>query len=128
MASVSDVLKEKCPPLGVDFALDCIGSPESVEAALASLTPWGTYVLAGIPAKTTTKDLTIGQLITGQRLTGALFGGYKSRNGVQELVAKYVAGQLPIDSLVTNRFKLDEITQALQLVKERKAIKSIVLF
>lgn len=114
---------------GLDYAFECVGSVKTLEAALSSLSPWGTLVIVGLPPKATKLSFSVGKLLAGQRIIGSCVGGYKSRAGVQQLTEKYVSGELAvIDHLITHQFKLDQINEAFEHLKSGKSIRSVILF
>ncbi|CAG2178353.1 unnamed protein product, partial [Oppiella nova] len=61
-------------------------------------------------------------LLSGQKLTGSFFGGYKPREGIEYLVNKYMNGNLNLDLFITNKIKLDDINQGFDLMRNGKAI------
>jgi S-(hydroxymethyl)glutathione dehydrogenase/alcohol dehydrogenase len=67
-------------------------------------------------------------LITGRRVAGASFGGAKGRDRVPELVDRYLGGDLDLESLVTNRVKLDQVNDAFEAMERQEGIRTVITF
>jgi len=113
---------------GLDYAFECIGNVRTLETALSSLSLWGTLMIIGLSPKGTQLPFSVGKLQSGQRIIGGFFGGYRSREGVEELTEKYVTGNLEINDLITHQFKLDQINEAFDHLKSGKSIRSVIIF
>ena len=121
------------PCSGVDFAFDCIG------AAVGQVVPslrnkrWGSNeravaVLVGIP--TAALDVDIGDLLMHEKhLTGSIGGTCHPEQDFPIFMDWYRQGVLDLDSLVTQRFALDEINDAVDALENgRIAGRSILVF
>lgn len=58
--------------------------------------------------------------MTGRVWKGTAFGGWKSRDGVPELVEKYLAKKIKVDEFVTHTMSLNDINKAFDLMHEGK--------
>jgi S-(hydroxymethyl)glutathione dehydrogenase / alcohol dehydrogenase len=67
-------------------------------------------------------------LITGRRVAGASFGGAKGRDRVPELVDRYLAGDLDLESLVTNRVTLDQVNDAFEAMERQEGIRTVITY
>jgi S-(hydroxymethyl)glutathione dehydrogenase / alcohol dehydrogenase len=89
---------------GADYTFEATGSVgvmrQAVEAARMG---WGLCTIAGVAGKGEVLEIVPRFLITGRRVAGASFGGAKGRDRVPELVDRYLAGDLDLDSLVSRR-------------------------
>ncbi len=92
------------------------------------MTPWGTLLVVGLGPPGNKVEATVSELLFGKKITGGYFGNRKSREANQQLVDKYAAGKLPIDHLITHRFKLEEINDAFDLLKAGKTLRAIIEF
>jgi Zn-dependent alcohol dehydrogenase len=113
---------------GIEYAFDCIGNQEVLNSGVKSLTPWGTQLVVGLGPPGNKVEATVSELLFGKTITGGYFGNRKSREANQQLVDKYVAGKLPIDQLITHRFKLEQINDAFDLLKAGKTLRAIIEF
>jgi len=47
---------------------------------------------------------------------------------VPRLVALYQAGRLKLDELITGRYPLEQINQAIEAVERGKALRNVIIF
>lgn len=115
-------------PLGVDFALDCVGDAALARQALEMTNmAWGKAVCVGVlRAGESVETLPI-NLMLGRQWTGSLMGGAK-RGDIARFVDLYRAGDLLLDDLVTHRLTLDEINRGFDLMRSGEAVRSVVTF
>ena len=108
------------PISGVDYAFDCIGAAEVARQIVPSLRGqamgsnlFSTGVFVGIPRGTF--ELSPGDLILHEkRLAGSLGGSAHPERDFPEYLDWYARGLLDLDVLVSQRFALDEINQAVE--------------
>jgi Zn-dependent alcohol dehydrogenase len=105
---------------GADFAFDAIGHPDTVARLLPSVHPaipgWkpegGMAVQVGVPRQQTHIG-TIGEILPGGKIYRGTYGG--SANPERDFpmyVRWFQEGRLPLDLLVSQRFKLEQINEA----------------
>lgn len=114
---------------GLDFTFECIGNIHTMRQALESCHKgWGVSTIIGVAAAGQEISTRPFQLVTGRVWKGTAFGGFKSRDGVPQLVEEYLAKKLKVDEFVTHNVGLDEINEAFKLMHEGKSIRAIVNF
>ncbi|KAM9741095.1 alcohol dehydrogenase class-3-like [Menidia menidia] len=122
---IQEVL-QKMTDGGVDYALECVGSPAVMTAALEATTEaWGTCVIAGW-TETEVMDVKVIKILMGRTLKGTYFGGWKSAIDVPKLVDDYMHKKLKLDELITHNLPLDQINAAFDLLKSGKSIRSVI--
>ena len=99
---------------GVDVAIEALGTQSTFESALRVLRPGGTLSSLGVYSS----DLTIplgpfGAGLSDLSLVTTLCPGGKER--MRRLMSTISAGRVDLRTLVTHRFKLDEIEMAYEL-------------
>jgi Zn-dependent alcohol dehydrogenase len=103
---------------GVDFSFDCIGRVIATQQAIAAARRghWGeirggSAFLVGVPTEQAVVDTT--DLLLGEkRFIGSLGGSCTPDTDFPLFIDWYTSGQLELDSLVTARYRLDDINQA----------------
>uniref|UniRef100_A0A8C6KVC1 Zgc:77938 n=1 Tax=Nothobranchius furzeri TaxID=105023 RepID=A0A8C6KVC1_NOTFU len=106
--SIQEVLVEKTTG-GVDVALECVGKPDVMIAALESTAEaCGTCVIAG-RMETETMSVPVIKILMGRTLKGTYFGGWKSVLGVPKIVDDYMSKKLKLDEFITHTQPLNEI-------------------
>ncbi len=112
----------------VDYAFECVGNQTVLDAALKILAPFGKLVFIGVSPQNTEIRYPAGQLLLGRSIVGTLYGNKQSTAGCTELVQMYTEGKYDIDRLITNKFNLQQINEAFQILKDGKCVKSIIVF
>ncbi|XP_072313669.1 alcohol dehydrogenase 1-like [Eucyclogobius newberryi] len=111
---------------GVDFSLECVGNSSVMESALHSTVPaWGVSVIVGFTRiqKFTARPT---DLTSGRTWKGALFGGFKSKDGAMEMVKRYMDKKLMVDEFITHNMDLGQIMEAVELMKASKCVRVVL--
>ncbi len=114
-AATSDALEQlrAIAPGGFDWAVEAIGQAATLRQAFASLTPGGTAIALGLARVGATFEVPINELVQGQkRIVGSLYGSSNPLIDLPRIFGLYLAGRLPLDDLVGDRFALDDINEA----------------
>ena len=117
---------------GVDKVLlttDVIRGP-LVAAAVNALAPEGIAVVVGITEKGLDSiPLSPSALVGRQRtLTGTTYGGANPQRDARRWLDLYRAGRLPLDDLITRRYRLDEINQAFDDLVAGVNVRGVVVY
>ena len=130
--SDSDVVErvlEETAGFGADFTFEATGNVEVMRQAVeAARMGWGTACMIGVAGKGETLDVVPRYLITGRRVVGASFGGVKGRDQVPELVGRYLAGDIDVDSFISHRLTLDQVNDGFELMHRQDGIRSVIEF
>jgi S-(hydroxymethyl)glutathione dehydrogenase / alcohol dehydrogenase len=114
---------------GADYTFEATGNVQVMRQAVeAAREAWGLATMIGVAGKGETLDVVPRFLITGRRVTGSSFGGVKGRTQVPELVNRWLAGEMDVDSLLSHRFGLDEVNRGFELMEAQDGIRSLVVF
>jgi S-(hydroxymethyl)glutathione dehydrogenase/alcohol dehydrogenase len=114
---------------GADFTFEATGITAVMEQALeATRMAWGLCTVAGVAGKGETLDVVPRLLITGRRLAGSSFGGVKGRDGVPQLVDRYLAGEIDVEPFLSHRLTLDEVNRGFELMEAQDGIRSVIEF
>jgi len=98
----------------------------TLRAAFESLAPWGTAIFSGVTKSQVELSIKPNLFLDGRSIRGSSFGGLKSREGVQQLVEKYIAGKFPLDIFITGKFTIDDIPHCFDLLRQGKACRSLI--
>ena len=90
----------------------------------------GTCVATGTtPLSEMTVPLIMTDLVhSNKRLQGALYGGMNPRTSVPMLLSMYESGALKLDELVTRRYRLDDINEAIGDLRAGSNIRGVIEF
>ncbi len=103
---------------------------ENVQEALSLTGKGGRTVVTGMgsAAKLDVK-LSLFELTLLQKdLQGAIFGGSNPRAEIPALLSLYQEGQLKLDGLVTTKYKLEDINDGYQDMRDGKNIRGMVIY
>uniref|UniRef100_A0A8C6U2B9 Enoyl reductase (ER) domain-containing protein n=1 Tax=Neogobius melanostomus TaxID=47308 RepID=A0A8C6U2B9_9GOBI len=104
-------------------------SPWSVwgtQHALHSTVPaWGVSVIVGytLIQKFSAQP---GDLIPGRTWKGSLFGGFKGKDGVAEMVQRYMDKKIMVDEFITHNMGLDQIMEAVDLMRKAQCVRAVL--
>lgn len=98
--------------------------------ALMLLRKGGTCVLTGMPKMT---DLMVPMVLTDmvqscKTFKGVLYGEMNPREAMPRLLSMYEAGVIKLDELITQRYKLDDINEAMRDLRAGKNIRGVIAF
>ena len=114
---------------GADYTFEATGLVDVMRQAVESARMgWGLCTIAGVAGKGETLDIVPRFLMQGRRVQGASFGGVRSREQVPQLVDRYLAGDIDVDSFISHRLSLDEVNEGFELMHEQKGIRSVLRF
>jgi threonine 3-dehydrogenase len=109
---------------GVDLVCEMSGDPAGHQQALACARLGGRVNLLGTPNRTTEVDFARDVIFKGLTLYGVT--GRRMYDTWQAMFRLLRAGQLDPRPVITHRFKLEEIGQAIQVIKDGQAGKVIL--
>jgi S-(hydroxymethyl)glutathione dehydrogenase / alcohol dehydrogenase len=126
---VVERIVEETDGFGADYTFEATGNVKVMRQAVeAARMAWGLATVAGVAGKGETLDIVPRLLITGRRVAGASFGGVKGREGVPQLVDRYLAGEIDVDPFISHRITLDEVNRGFELMEAQDGIRSVISF
>jgi Zn-dependent alcohol dehydrogenase len=112
-----------------DYVFVTVGSTAAAEQAYYLAGKRGTIVLVGIPDWVTKVSIPMGPTITSEKtITGSFMGTARLSLDVPWLVALYEARRLKLDELITARYGLHQINEAIALTESGAALRNVILF
>ncbi|GAB6029548.1 NAD/NADP dependent alcohol dehydrogenase [Chamberlinius hualienensis] len=125
--TISQKLKQ-LTAIGVNYAFICVGSSKALEDAINSISPGGTAVMVGVTKLDDTANIVTNSLLAGKKIVGTIFGNYFIFEDIPKAVDRFVEGKLPIGDFITSTFKIDQINEAVELMKKGEGIRSVIEF
>jgi S-(hydroxymethyl)glutathione dehydrogenase/alcohol dehydrogenase len=114
---------------GADYTFEATGNVGVMRQAVESARMgWGLATMCGVAGKGETLDIVPRYLITGRRVAGSSFGGVKGRDGVPELVDRWLAGEIDVEPFVSHTLTLDEVNRGFELMEAQAGIRSVIRF
>jgi Zn-dependent alcohol dehydrogenase len=114
---------------GADYVFVTVGSTAAVEQGLKLIRPMGTLVTVGIPPAGAMAPLHVLRFaMAGQRVLGCYMGATRLSLDVPRLVDLYRQGRIKLDELITRRYPLEEINEAMAAVEHGEALRNVIVF
>lgn len=117
-------------PGGLDHAIVAVGNAGAVESAFAALGVHGTCVLLGNPPTDTPNiEIKPHQLLVGERrLIGSVYGSTNPPVDFLRFIDLHLAGRMPIDRLITTRYRLDQADAAFKALAAGDLARGLIVF
>jgi Zn-dependent alcohol dehydrogenase len=114
---------------GVDYAFITVGAAKAIDLGLTLLAAGGSAVIVGMPPSGINSEIDPGTLASrGQSLLGSKMGSARVAVDIPHLVGLYQRGDLKLDELISGRYPLTEINQAVASVKSGTALRNVIIF
>jgi S-(hydroxymethyl)glutathione dehydrogenase/alcohol dehydrogenase len=114
---------------GADYTFEATGNVAVMRQAVESARMgWGLATVCGVAGKGETLDIVPRFLITGRRVAGSSFGGVKGRDGVPQLVNRWLNGEIDVDPLISHRLTLADVNRGFELMEAQDGIRSVITF
>ncbi|RBR05966.1 hypothetical protein FVER53590_13928 [Fusarium verticillioides] len=119
-------IKDICPPLGVDFAVDCTGVPSIIETMVASLGMRGRAATVGAPGGNAHAKIDIMSHLTyGKEYVGCSEGDSNPGVLIPELIEMHAKGLLPLEKMIAY-YDIKDYEKAMADMKSGKVIKPVL--
>ncbi len=114
---------------GADYVFISVGAGAAFNAAYAMLARGGAAVIVGMPADGVMSEFEPGVFASdGKRILGSKMGSSNIRVDIPKLAGLYGNGRLKLDELISGRFALDDINEAIAEVVRGEARRNVIVF
>ena len=114
---------------GADYVFVTVGAKAAIPQALAMAARSGTIVLVGMPASGVTVAVDPGDIAHNNlRVLGSKMGGAHIQADIPKLVMLYQQGRLKLDELISGRYPLAKINEAMASARSGEALRNVILF
>lgn len=122
-------VRESTAGRGADYVFVTVGAKAAFDQSYGLLAPAGAVVLVGMPASGVTSEFDPGTLAgAGQRILGSKMGSARIDEDIPRFVALYREGRLKLDELITGRYRLADINEAIASAKRGEALRNVIVF
>jgi len=120
-------------PIGslMDCVIDTTGNPKAISEASMFVAPGGRMILIGQPPLDSTLSFPQGRRMwdgTGKHIIASQGGQCRPQQDFARWISAWRSGHLRIDGIVTHRYPLSEIHQAIDTLKSGKAGRVLLTF
>jgi len=126
---IADAVRDLTGGRGADYVFDTVGNPSTVADAVAAARKGGTIVLTGLARIDDVASLaTFPFVMQEKRLIGSVYGSGQPARDIPKLAGLYQQGKLKLRELVTRRYALHEINDALAALGRADGARGVVVF
>ena len=126
---VAKTVKQMTGGRGADYVFVTVGAKSAIEQAFGLMRRGGNVVLVGIPALDVRATFDPVYLAAdGQRIIGSKMGSSRIRIDVPKIVELYKQGRVKLDELITKRYPLEKINEAISAVVKGEALRNVIVF
>ncbi|KAM4049026.1 alcohol dehydrogenase 1-like isoform 2-T2 [Anomaloglossus baeobatrachus] len=99
-----------------------------VSAILSSHLSCGTAVIVGVAPSGSILSFPSRLFLTGRALKGGLFGGFRGKENVPQLVSDVMAEKFKLDELLSHKLPFSEINKGFDMLRNGESIRTVLKF
>lgn len=112
---------------GVDYGFECIGNTDILyQCFLATNDVWGLTVLLGYDSSPRKLSLLPTELFMGRRIVASIFGGFKGKSQLPNLIEKCANKEVQVKEFITHELPLADINKSFDLLLEGKSLRCVL--
>lgn len=124
-----EVIKELTNGRGADYIFVTVGSPRAVTDSLDMVRRRGTIVLIGLIGDDGTVPLPVSRAVLNEfRILGSFMGSSRISEDIPKIVDLHQQGRLKLDELVTGKYPIEGINEAIESMERGEAIRNLIVF
>lgn len=114
---------------GADYVFVTVGAKAAYDQSYAMLAKGGAVVLVGMPPTGVFSEIDPSTLAAySQRILGSKMGSARITIDIPYLIGLYREGRLKLDELISGRYALEHINEAIASVKSVGALRNVIVF
>ncbi|MBM4265645.1 MAG: Zn-dependent alcohol dehydrogenase [Deltaproteobacteria bacterium] len=114
---------------GFDYALECIGNPNTIRATFDAARRGGTAVIVGVGRLTEVVQFSAFELFFHEKnLKGSMYGSANVRVDFDRLLRLWRQGKLDLEGMISRRIKVDDVNGAFRAMQAGEVIRSVIEF
>ncbi len=126
---VADGVRALTGGRGADYVFVTVGAKAAIDESYSLLATGGAVVIVGMPASGVRCEIDPSELASkSQRILGSKMGSARIEIDIPNLIALYRDGRLKLDELISGRFELQQINEAIASVKAGEALRNVIVF
>jgi Zn-dependent alcohol dehydrogenase len=122
-------LRELTGGRGADVVFVATGAGRAVEQGISLTRRGGATVIVGMPPGDVTSTFDAAWLAgDGRRIVGCKMGSTEIRRDIPKLLDLHAAGRIKLEELVSGRYQLDQVNEAIATVNRGSALRNVLVF
>jgi S-(hydroxymethyl)glutathione dehydrogenase/alcohol dehydrogenase len=126
---VADEIRALTSGRGADFVFVTVGNIAAIEQGFSFTALRGTTVIIGLPSyKNRFSVVPLDLIPTEKNIIGGYMGAASPKIDIPNLVNLYRNGRLKLDELITGRYPLERINEAMALTQKGECLRNVIMF
>jgi Zn-dependent alcohol dehydrogenase len=114
---------------GADYVFVTVGSISAIKQGISFTGLRGTTVMIGLPNYKDQVGITpLDMIPTEKNLIGGFMGATNVKLDIPYLINLYQSGKLKLDELISKRFPLEKINEAMALTEKGEGLRNVIMF
>lgn len=114
---------------GLEYVVETAGAAKAMDTAYRITKRGGTTVTIGLPPPDAALSVPLVQMVAEERtVKGSYIGSCVPVRDIPRFISLYRQGKLPIDRLLSDRIKLDEINEGFERLRVSDVVRQVVVF
>jgi S-(hydroxymethyl)glutathione dehydrogenase/alcohol dehydrogenase len=126
---VIEAVKKLTGGWGADYSFTTVATDAAIRQSVTLLGKRGKAVIIGVPEAKATFTFSAFEFLDNEKtLTACYMGSTNLSIDIPRLISLYQAGRLKLDELITARYPLTQINEAIAAVVNGKALRNVIMF
>jgi S-(hydroxymethyl)glutathione dehydrogenase / alcohol dehydrogenase len=114
---------------GAEYVFVTVGNVNAIKQGFAMCGPRGTTIVVGLPSKESTVTFSPIEFVGSERnLTGSMGGSTNLALDIPNLVTLYQTGRLKLNEIITARYPLSQINEAIKISDKGEVLRNVIMF
>lgn len=126
---VADEIRKLTGGRGVEYVFVTVGSIAAIKQGMSFTAPRGTTVVIGLPPVGQELCFSPLEIIPVEKnLIGGFMGATNLKVDIPNLISMYQTGHLKLDELITGRYPLERINDAIASTEKGEGLRNVIMF
>jgi Zn-dependent alcohol dehydrogenase len=127
--NAGDAISRLTERRGADYVFVTVGAKTAFDQSYNLIAKGGVVVLVGMAGIDVTTEFNPLDLAdSSQRILGSKMGSSNIQRDIPNLISLYRQGRLKLDELITGRYPLEQINEAIAAVNNGEALRNVIVF
>jgi alcohol dehydrogenase len=114
---------------GLEYVVETAGTAAAIDLAYKITRRGGTTVTIGLPPPDAALSVPLVQMVAEERtVKGSYIGSCVPVRDIPRYISLYRQGKLPVDRLLSDRIKLDDINDGFERLRVSDVVRQVVVF
>jgi Zn-dependent alcohol dehydrogenase len=113
---------------GADYIFITVAGIQPKRQGFMMLAPNGMEIIIGHGINEYLSEFDAVEFVGGRMMTGCAMGASRIRVDIPRLIELYQVGRLKLDELISRRYRLEQINEAIEDAEKGEALRNVILF